>query len=255
MLPDICTYTIGDVHGRADLLKAMLTAIDVDAEQNDWTPRIIFLGDIIDHGPNSRSAMDLVCRTLKNTPDSRLILGNHDNFLLEFMTGETMDAARFGRWLDRVGGYETFLSYGLEGFRSLDDIAAYFREEYADHLEVLQNADRMIVDRKFAFVHAGIDPDLPLDQQSERDLMWIRDKFLDFDGPLPHLFVHGHTPSPDYVPVVKSNRIGIDTWAFRSNILTSLAVSPSQTELSFIVVDGSTGEELAIRKIPVPSSG
>lgn len=77
-----------------------------------------------------------------------------------------------------------------KGFRALEDMAAYFREEYAGHLEVLQNADRMIVDRKFAFVHAGVDPELPLDQQSERDLMWIRDKFLDFDGPLPHVFVY-----------------------------------------------------------------
>lgn len=150
--------------------------------------------------------MHLVCRTLKSSPNSKLILGNHDNYLMEFMTAENIDPARFTRWLERVGGYETFVSYGLEGFRSLEDMAAYFREEYAEHLEVLQNADRMIVDRKFAFVHAGIDPELLLDQQSEPDLMWIRDKFLDFDGRLPHVFVNGHTPSSDFVP--SSNRTG-----------------------------------------------
>lgn len=172
MIPDSCTYAIGDVHGRADLLKAMLTAINTDAEQNQWRPRIIFLGDIIDHGSHSRGAMDLVARTLKDLPDSHLILGNHDNFLLEFMTSEAIDPARFGRWLDRVGGYETFVSYELEGFRSLDDMAAYCREQYAEHLEILQNADRIIIDRKFAFVHAGIDPEVPLEQQSERDLMY-----------------------------------------------------------------------------------
>ena len=87
MFPDSCTYAIGDVHGRADLLKELLSAINKDSSDKHWTPRIIFLGDIIDHGPHSRSAMDLVCRTLKDLPGSRLILGNHDNFLLEFMTG------------------------------------------------------------------------------------------------------------------------------------------------------------------------
>ena len=133
-------------------------------------------------------------------------------------------------------------------------MAAYFREEYAEHLEVLRNADRMIVDRKFAFVHAGIDPELPLDQQSERDLMWIRDKFLDFDGPLPHIFVHGHTPSPDFVPVVKPNRIGIDTWAFRSDLLTCLRISPDQSELAFIAANGSSGGEYSIDKRNVPLS-
>ncbi len=255
MIPNICTYAIGDVHGRADLLTAMLAEIHADAEQNPWTPRIIFLGDIIDHGPNSRGAMDLVCHTLKDTPGSRLILGNHDNFLLEFMTAESVDPVRFTRWLERVGGYKTYVSYGLEGFRSLDDMAAYFREEYADHLKALQNADRMIVDRKFAFVHAGIDPELPLDRQSERDLMWIRDKFLNFEGALPHIFVHGHTPSPEYIPIVKPNRIGIDTWAFRSDVLTCLRISPDQSELTFIAAEGSPGAwEYSIDKRSVPPS-
>lgn len=241
MIPDRCTYAIGDVHGRADLLKAMLRKIHADAEQNQWAPRIIFLGDIIDHGPNSRSAMDLVCHTLKDTPGSRIILGNHDNFLLEFMTAEYIDPARFTRWLERVGGYETFVSYGLEGFRSLDDMAAYFRKEYAEHLEVLQNADRMIVDRKFAFVHAGVDPEVSLEDQDDHDLMWIGDKFLDFDGPLSHVFVHGHTPSSEFIPVVKPNRIGIDTWAFRSDVLTCLAISPDQLELRFHTAQLSNG--------------
>ncbi|MBZ9655818.1 hypothetical protein [Phyllobacterium lublinensis] len=83
------------------------------------------------------------------------ILGNHDNFLRELMTAENIDPARFTRWLERVGGYETYLSYGLEGFHSFDNMAAYFREEYAEHLEVLQKAENMIIDGSFAFVHAG----------------------------------------------------------------------------------------------------
>ncbi|MBA8880868.1 hypothetical protein FHW16_004593 [Phyllobacterium myrsinacearum] len=98
----------------------------------------------------------------------------------------------------------------------------------------------MIIDRKFAFVHAGIDPEVPLEKQSNHDLMWIRDKFLDFDGPLPHIFVHGHTASEE--PVVKSNKIGIDTGAYAYGKLTCLAISPDQSELEFITAEITNGQ-------------
>lgn len=246
MIPNTATYAIGDVHGRADLLNGLLSAIDKDATNNRWTPRIIFLGDIIDHGPHSRSAMDVVCRTLRNSPDSKLVLGNHDNYLMEFMTANTIDPDRFKRWLSRIGGYATFLSYGLDGFSSLEDMAAYFREMYDEHLKILQNASKMIIDRKFAFVHAGIDPEVSLQEQSNRDLMWIRDKFLDFDRPLPHVFVHGHTTSEN--PVVKANRIGIDTGAYKYGRLTCLAISPDQSELEFITAEITNGR-ISIEKL------
>lgn len=247
MTTNTATYAIGDVHGRADLLNELLSAINKDSTDNHWTPRIIFLGDIIDHGPHSRSAMDLVCRTLKESPDSKLILGNHDNYLMEFMTADTIDQARFDGWLQRIGGYPTFLSYGLEGFRSLEDMAAYCREEYAEHLEIFQNADRMIIDRKFAFVHAGIDPEVSLEKQSKYDLMWIREKFLNFHRPLPHVFIHGHTPSEE--PVVKSNRIGIDTGAYKYGRLTCLSLSPDQSELNFITAEMTDGQ-VSVEKNP-----
>lgn len=136
--------------------------------------------------------------------------------------------------------YATFLSYGLDGFSTLEDMAAYFREEYAEHLEVLQNADRIIIDRKFAFVHAGIEPEVSLEQQSDYDLMWIRDKFLDFEGPLPLVFVHGHTPAKE--PIVRSNKIGIDTGAYKYGELTCLAISPDQSEFNFIVAKTVEGQ-------------
>lgn len=236
---DVCTYAIGDIHGCADLLKKLLAAIQEDSNDKQWKSRIIFLGDIIDHGPHSRSAMDLVCKTLKESPDSKLLLGNHDNYLLQFMTAETIDKTKFDRWLQRIGGYATFLSYGLDHFRTLEDMATYFREEYPEHLFALENAERIIVDRKYAFVHAGIDPDHPLEKQNDYDLMWIREKFLDFDGPLPQVVVHGHTPSRDALPVLKPNRIGIDTGAYATNVLTCLGISPDQSELSFISIVGS----------------
>lgn len=234
------TYAIGDIHGRADLLKPLLAAIRADAEKQGTAPRVIFLGDIIDHGPDSRLAMNLVHQTLEEWPASRLILGNHDNFLLEFMTAEVIDVARFDNWVQRQGGLATLVSYGLENFESRDTMTRYFRDTYRSHLDVLTSAERIIFDRGYAFVHAGVDPSLPLDQQRPRDLMWIREPFLQFDGPLSHVVVHGHTPNKEFAVEITSNRIGIDTWAFHSGTLSCLAVSPDQSDLRIISarVDG-----------------
>ncbi|TRC89685.1 hypothetical protein FJV80_07785 [Mesorhizobium sp. WSM4310] len=99
------TYAIGDVHGRADLLESLLAAISGDAGTSDAEPRVLFLGDIVDRGPCSREAMDLVCDTLARWPRSRLIRGNHDAYFLDFMTADQVDEQRFGRWLTRIGGY------------------------------------------------------------------------------------------------------------------------------------------------------
>lgn len=199
------TYAIGDIHGRADLLKPLLAAIRGDAEKQGAAPRVIFLGDIIDHGPDRRPAMNLVHQTLEELPASRLILGNHDNFLLEFMTAEVIDDARFDNWVQRQGGLATLLSYGLEDFDSHDTMATYFRDAYRSHLDMLTSAEHILFDRRYAYVHAGVDPSLPLDQQRPRDLMWIREPFLQFDGPLSHVVVHGHTPNKEFAVEITSH--------------------------------------------------
>jgi serine/threonine protein phosphatase 1 len=108
-----CGYAIGDVHGRADLLESLLAAIAKDAEASNAEPQVLFLGDIIDRGPCSREAMDLVCDTLSQWPLSQLIRGNHDAYFLDFMTADQVDGDRFARWLMRLGGYQTKESYGL----------------------------------------------------------------------------------------------------------------------------------------------
>lgn len=246
------TYAIGDVHGCARLLKRLLSVIRNDAEKQGTVLRVIFLGDIIDHGPDSRLAMDQVCRTLEDWPSSRLILGNHDNFLLEFMTVDVIDMSRFDTWVARQGGLATLISYGLEDFDSNDAMAEYFRDAYQSHIDLLKSADRIIFDRKFAFVHAGIDPSLPIEQQNLRDLMWIREPFLQFEGALSHIVVHGHTPNKEFKPVVRSNRIGIDTWAFHSGKLSCLAISPDQENLRIISIFGDVSVGIQIEDIALP---
>lgn len=234
------TYAIGDVHGRADLLEPLLAAITKDAESHVSEPRVLFLGDIVDRGPWSRQSMDLVCDTLDRWPRSRLILGNHDAYFLDFMTAEQVDETRFTRWLERIGGYDTLACYGLFD-RSIAKTAARFRAEFPCHVKALQNALPIVVDQRFAYVHAGIDPDRKIPDQRPRDLMTIRDKFLEHDGQFPYIFVHGHTPTADYLPDFRTWRIGIDTGAYASGRLTCLSVSEDERRLQLLFATAVPG--------------
>ena len=239
-MPEI-TYAIGDVHGRADLLRPLLAAISNDAEARGSDPRVLFLGDIIDRGPWSRQAMDLVSDTLDRWPQSRLILGNHDAYFLDFMTAERVDETRYTKWLLRLGGYETLDSYGLVGDCGIAETAAKFRAGFPRHVQVLQEALPIVVDQRFAYVHAGIDPDQTIANQNPKDLMMIRDKFLEHDGPLPHIIVHGHTPTADRHPEFKPWRIGLDTGAYASGRLTCLAVSEDERNLQLLFSAAAAG--------------
>jgi serine/threonine protein phosphatase 1 len=195
---------------------------------------VLFLGDIIDRGPWSRQSMDLVSNTLDRWPQSRLILGNHDAYFLDFMTAEWVDEARYTKWLLRLGGYETLDSYGLIGDCGAAETAARFRARFPRHLQVLQQALPIVVDQRFAYVHAGIDTTRSLADQDPKDLRLIRDGFLDYDGPLSHVIVHGHTPTHQPVPGIRPNRICIDQAAYWSGVLTCMCVSSDERDINFL---------------------
>jgi serine/threonine protein phosphatase 1 len=235
------TYAIGDVHGRADLLTPLLNAIAREADASGSEPRVLFLGDIIDRGPSSRRALDLVCHTLERWPRSRLIRGNHDAYFLDFMTSDAVDEARFEKWLLRLGGYETLESYGLLTEGEISETAAAFRGNFARHVQVLRESVPIIVDDRFAYVHAGVDPSRPIAEQDPKAMMMIREPFLEFEGELSHIVVHGHTPTSTCLPETRRTRIGIDTWAYASGRLTCLAVSADQRILHFLFAVSSNG--------------
>ncbi|WP_189350039.1 metallophosphoesterase [Mesorhizobium sp. M1E.F.Ca.ET.045.02.1.1] len=228
------TYAIGDVHGRADLLAPLLDAIGREAGASGREPRVLFLGDIVDRGPSSRQALDLVCHTLERWPRSRLIRGNHDAYFLDFMTSEAVDEVRFSRWLLRLGGYETLESYGLIAEGGISDTAAAFRANFGRHLETLQQAVPIIVDGRFAYVHAGVDPIRPVTEQDSKDMMMIREPFLRYEGELSHVIVHGHTPTPTCLPERGRWRIGIDTGAYATGRLTCLVVPADERIRHFL---------------------
>lgn len=248
-------YAIGDVHGRRDLLERLLLAIDDDAARHGSQWRIVFLGDIIDRGPESRQAIDLVIRSLHGVPGSQLILGNHEEFLLRFLD-QRQERRQIGELWLRNGGAETLASYGIDLRSSLDEVATRIAEEFPAHVETLRSAQWRVETGRYYLVHGGIDPQLGLDWQDPERTRWIRHEFLDFTGPLPKVVVHGHTPTESFMPEVHANRIALDTGAVFSGHLTCAVLDESGLPPRFLATDdhGSTIGVTEVRPVTFGSS-
>jgi serine/threonine protein phosphatase 1 len=219
-------YAIGDIHGRIDLFEAMIAAIEDEiAAAPALDHRIILLGDLVDRGPDSAG---VIARTKlwQQTRKVRVLAGNHEEmFLAAFEKPEAL------RHFLKHGGRETLLSYGL----STKQLATLELEEIFARLpKLISQATRdyiagfetMIRAGDYVFVHAGIDPTRPLSEQKRSDLLWIRERFLSHEGPLEKVVVHGHTIFARVMDC--GNRIGIDTGAFRSGVLTALVLEGDQ---------------------------
>lgn len=224
------TYAVGDVHGRADLLGALLDFIESDAKKRRQEPRVIFLGDIVDRGPESRNCIELVSSTLNRWPKSKLILGNHDHWFLQVLGTDAPDPAVVDAWIDN-GGIPTIYNYDYEA----DIVMARnaIKLDYEHHIALFRNASVMEIDGLFAFVHAGIRPDVAIHDQSRNDCLWIREPFLEYTGPLSHVVVHGHTVTDSRRPVITKNRIAIDTGACATGHLTTLIIDPLADSIEF----------------------
>lgn len=224
--------SIGDIHGRADLLQKLLTEITALVPD----ARIIFLGDLIDRGPSSERVLDIVHELRERRPGTELILGNHDFYLREHLRGRLTDddADKWFRW----GGMETLYSYSPVGFETLKQYRDFVLNVYSNHLDLLESAKSMFTWGGYCFVHAGIRPGIPLSDQSAYDLMWIREGFLDYEAPLPAIVVHGHSITPSRMPEVRTNRIAIDTGAYGTGRLTA-AVFEKNTLSSFMCTESS----------------
>ncbi len=222
----IHTFAIGDVHGRADLLEEMLLGIGQKSVRERFAYRIVFLGDIIDRGPESCRALDLVVETLRELPGSKLIRGNHDWFPLRILENEgEFGEFAYGLHWQGNGGIETLRSYGYEdGEITADLIRRTMGEE---HLTCLRQAEPFLELDHHILVHAGLRPGVLLDRQDPYDLMWIRDEFLYQDRPFGKIVVHGHTiTSSEHVEILP-NRIAIDTGAYDTGVLSALQITPS----------------------------
>jgi serine/threonine protein phosphatase 1 len=216
-------YAIGDIHGRLDLLDALLARIDEDdAERGPARTELIFLGDLVDRGPESAGVVERVMQ-LGGTGKVRYLMGNHEEVFLRAVEGD-MRALRF---LLRIGGRETLLSYGIsaEEYRELDfdELLPLLKEMVPPaHVAFLSAFESWIEIGDYLFVHAGLRPGVALEEQKASDLCWIRDDFLNHRDSFGKMVVHGHSITEDID--VRSNRIGIDTGAFATGRLTAIGL-------------------------------
>jgi serine/threonine protein phosphatase 1 len=231
------TYAIGDVHGRADLLKSLVVFCIADAAAVCASPRFIFLGDICDKGPSSREAYDIVGDILTTFPDSVLLKGNHDD-MFERSVGRLQRNA-VAAWLQR-GGIQTLHSYASDDLERAVVVAGTV---HADHVRMVRESSLMVEDGAFLFVHAGIDPSKSLDEQTERDLIWLRDPFMGHVGNLGRTIVHGHSIVGDR-PVATENRISLDTGAYASGRLTAMRISGGM--ISFFQTNGDASAVIPV---------
>jgi serine/threonine protein phosphatase 1 len=217
-------YAVGDIHGRLDLLEDLLEIVERDnAQRGPAETMLIFLGDLVDRGPDSRGVVARLIALRDSGARVRFLLGNHDDVFLKAASGDR----KAMRMLTRIGGRETILSYGVsaeeyqgcdfEGLAQLLDARVP-----QSHREFLSSFEDYAEIGDYLFVHAGIRPGIDIADQSADDLRWIRSEFLTCRTAHGKMVVHGHSISAEMD--VQRNRIGIDTGAFSSGRLTAIGL-------------------------------
>jgi serine/threonine protein phosphatase 1 len=224
-------YGVGDIHGRLDLLEQLLGKIHDDiASRKPRKVLLVFVGDLIDRGPESAQVVERL-RTYEHPGVQPVfLLGNHEEVLLRILGGE---ADLIEKWRS-FGGRQCLASYGVDaaalaGLSEEDALAVVRGAIPKEHVEFLESFDDSCRFGDYLFVHAGIRPGVEIDQQRQVDLRWIREPFLFDDTDHGFVVVHGHTIRPEVES--RSNRIGIDTGAYRTGVLTALAIEGSESWL------------------------
>ncbi len=240
-------YAIGDIHGRRDMLDALLERIEADiggaglsretfaagGAPSESEPQLIFLGDYVDRGADSRGVIDRLLGLRETRPASVFLKGNHEAIMLDFL-GDPEDLTQ---WLD-WGGEETLASYGVDA--AAGKTPAALAREISDrfpaaHRAFIDSLQLYHVEGDYIFVHAGLRPGVPLKDQTEADLIWIRKRFHNAapEERPDKVVVHGHTPESK--PVDVGWRIGVDTGACYGGMLTA------------VVLEGTTRRFLSVK--------
>jgi len=221
-------YAIGDIHGRADLLETLHVKVREDASQGAAERRcVVYLGDYVDRGLQSREVIDLLLEAPLEGFESVHLMGNHEEFMLRFL-----EQPKAGPGWFMNGGGATLYSYGVRTLERGTDLTrmSHLCEQLGRnlperHLAFLRGLKRWHIEGDYYFVHAGIRPGVPLEEQRDEDTLWIREPFLDDPSDHGKMVVHGHTIMAE--PQVRPNRIGIDTGAYATGVLTCLVLEGS----------------------------
>lgn len=224
------TYAIGDIHGHLDKLEAAHRHIAEDrARVGDADAPVVHIGDLVDRGPDSRGVIDYLMRGHASGAPWVTLKGNHDRMFKDFLGDPDHHDPGLRtslHWIDpRLGGDRTLASYGVmrADERLLSDLhEAALARVPADHVAFLNLLPTSFARGGVFFVHAGIRPGIALDRQSEDDLLWIRQDFLDDRRDHGALIVHGHTPVDTVTHY--GNRLNIDSGAGYGHALTTVVI-------------------------------
>lgn len=232
--PGSVVYAVGDVHGRFDLLAALQRGIGEDAARRPARRRVlVYLGDYVSRGLDSRRVVELVRGHRPDGFEVVALKGNHEDLLLRWLGGEP---AAGRHWFD-YDGLDTLAHYGvLAADRTARDDATLeaLRRRFAaalpaGHLAFFRALAVSHDEGGYRFVHAGVRPGVALPAQEAHDQMWIRGPFLESEGDHGAVIVHGHSIAAE--PQVRWNRVGIDTGAYRTGVLTCLILEGTSRAL------------------------
>jgi serine/threonine protein phosphatase 1 len=232
-------YVVGDVHGRPDLLERIFAEIEHDDARRGPVVRrhIVMVGDIVDRGPDPRAAMQVLEAAQQRLPDLVALLGNHEEMLLRAMRG---DEGTIRGWM-RVGGAETAESFGVaplaEGVDAVPFVSALNRAVPEAWERWMQLWPLTFRSGDYFICHAGIRPGVALARQSRNDLLWAREAFLMDTRDHGAVIVHGHTISEEVE--LRPNRIGLDTGAYRSGVLSAVCLDGA--DVAVLAVHGDPG--------------
>lgn len=228
-------FAIGDVHGCIDELRSLLDLCRKNAGTDEY--EVILLGDYVDRGPASDEVIAFLIEEQEAQKYRlRCLLGNHDQMLLTAADPARSDAALI-QWFGN-GGEATLDAYGIDDPTELP----------SDHLAWIGALPVRIHERERFFVHAGVRPGIPLAEQADRDLLWIREPFLSSRQWHGALVVHGHTPTANSAPDVRQNRINVDTGVCFGRALTAAAFHANKLEPSYFINSDGLRFEIAARQ-------
>lgn len=234
-MPATITYAIGDIHGCYDQLMRLL--VHCKAHSGNRTSKFVFLGDYIDRGPDSKKVVDLLIRAEALSPGQFVCLkGNHEELFNNAAATAASDSQRM-TWVQN-GGAETMESFDVTNPGDIPE----------RHKIWLSSRPVTFNDGKRLFVHAGIKPGIPLAQQKERDLLWIREPFLSSSIDHGFLIVHGHTPTESGRPDIRNNRVNLDTGACFGRRLTAAAFNDEQIMPFALMNDAGQISELPFQE-------
>ncbi|QZH74170.1 MAG: serine/threonine protein phosphatase [Erythrobacter sp.] len=243
-------YAVGDIHGCSHLFMSLIEAIEqdiLDGEQAGLQSQVILLGDLVDRGPDSAGVVELA-RKWKSLRPIHILCGNHEEMFLEsFSHKDTL------RHFLRHGGRETLQSYGIDRKMLTKASLAEVQELMEAHVppkhrKFIGEFEDLVQLGDYLFVHAGIEPGVPMEEQKTRTMRWIREPFLSYPKSHGLVVVHGHTITEDVVDA--GNRIGIDTGAYNSGRLTALVLEGSSRRYLTAVDDKHGGIRIEGAKIP-----